>query len=378
MSEQDRLSNDAILGIDIDSNIDPATSSIVQPNLQNTLGGPSNASNLNKPKRRTDKLTSDILLSGRGLPKLLNQFRRFKFIKKSKKSSSFKNPKHIYSSYQNNNTYGDDHHYKNLERILEIYQSLGHDLSPHLKFDRFMLNLARGVEDVYTKTWIRDQVREEMREKMEKETMIEAANEATENNNVNTHHEGNNPNDETREDEEEGEEWPKMFGGNGNTDSNINNLSTMADQNEDQDVELSHIRQTPMFSTFLRTSSQPHPSSEVEDIPEDIENDNQDDDMDAFDALRAVENETGYIADSTVGGLQDFLSDDENGDSAPVAAAFSQSQYLATESQTATAIAADDPKESEEPKESKENLSKQQPDFSDDDFSEDDASALLL
>lgn len=252
MSATERLSNDAILGLDLDADfaLDPTTSAIVQPNPAATAATSTTAA----AKRRSDKLTADILLSGRGIPKLLDTFRKFKFAKRPK-SEVLSTRKGLHHS--NTTRYGDDHHYKNLQRILATYQAFGHTLSPHLKFDRFIANLARGVDDAYTKAWIRDQVREEMRAKME--------------------------------------------------------------------------RQTPMFSTFLRTSSQPVPSEE--DLDMEMETGGTTavsagdragisaGDMDAFDALDAAET-----------GLEDLLrdNDDDNdaeNDSAPPPGQFSQ--YLA-------------------------------------------------
>lgn len=323
MSATERLSNDAILGLDLDADfaLDPTTSAIVQPNPAATAATSTTAA----AKRRSDKLTADILLSGRGIPKLLDTFRKFKFAKRPK-SDVLSTRKGLHHS--NTTRYGDDHHYKNLQRILATYQAFGHTLSPHLKFDRFIANLARGVDDAYTKAWIRDQVREEMRAKMERQTAIEAGTEAAKpaaaaadaRNEI----QGENGNGDVEEEEEEEEQWPELFGGE-------TQHSTSAADANDSSIDISQIRQTPMFSTFLRTSSQPVPSEE--DLDMEMETGGTTavsaggragisaGDMDAFDALDAAET-----------GLEDLLrdNDDDNdaeNDSAPPPGQFSQ--YLA-------------------------------------------------
>ena len=368
MSATDRLSNDAILGLDLDADfsLDPTTSAIVQPTAA--------AQASSRPKKRGDKLTSDILLAGKGIPKLLDTFRRFKFAKRPKSDvlssihSSRSSLRHSGSS-----RYGQDHHYKNLQQILAIYQAFGHTLSPHLKFDRFIGNLARGVDDTYTKAWVRDQVREEMRAKMEKRTAIDAAAESD----TSTV----DPLREVPEEQEDEEQWPELFGGETmeysaaqNGRSSYSKPDDDVNVDVDADVTISQIKQTPMFSTFLRTSSQPIPSEEEE------EEENEDEDgelamlkaaardgkagmtageMDAFDALTAAET-----------GLEGLLSDDDNDndethtDSAPPAGQFSQ--YLARHESSQPQLSETQTQAS--------NTSA----FSDDDFSDNDDDAALL
>lgn len=360
MSATDRLSNDAILGLDLDADLglDPTTSGIVQPSA---------AAQASRPKKRGDKLTSDILLSGKGIPKLLDTFRRFKFAKRPKSDvlSSIHSSRSILL-HSGSARYGDDHHYKNLQRILAIYQAFGHTLSPHLKFDRFIGNLARGVDDTYTKAWVRDQVREEMRAKMEKRTAIDAAADtSTSRADLLPHQE------EVPAEHEDEEQWPELFGGQAKEPSPSQNGPDSYSRLED-DAAISQIKQTPMFSTFLRTSSQPIPSDEEDEDHSELamldaaarngEAGMTAGEMDAFDALTAAET-----------GLEGLLSDDEddndepNADSVPVPGQFSQ--YLAR------------PESSQQPQTQTQTLvTSNTPAFSDDDFSDDDDddAALLL
>ncbi|GAV28540.1 hypothetical protein PMKS-002011 [Pichia membranifaciens] len=211
--------------------------------------------------------------------------------------------------------------------------------------------------------WVRDQVREEMRAKMEKRTAIDAAAES----NTSTI----DPLREVPEEQEDEEQWPELFGGETVEYSpGQNGRSSYRKPDDDTDATISQIKQTPMFSTFLRTSSQPIPSEEEEEDDDGelamLEAAARDGkagmtagEMDAFDALTAAET-----------GLEGLLSDDDNDndeshtDSAPAAGQFSQ--YLARH-------------ESSQPQQSQTQTQASNTSvFSDDDFSDNDDDAALL
>ncbi|KAG0680866.1 hypothetical protein C6P40_003353 [Pichia californica] len=364
MSETDRLSNDAILGININLNNDQGPTSILDPSLRTSIDSvntttTTTTTTANKRRNRSDKLSSEILLSGRGLPKLINQFKKFKFKKRLKNQDNFNLT--FKKKFKNNLNYCDDHHFLNLQRILTIYQSFGHDLLPHLKFDRFITNLNKGVEDSFTRSWIRNQIKEEMRIKMENQSIIENEREI---NQLNSH-KSNDIDNNNAEEEEEEEEWPELFGGDSNINNNDNDNATTNVELSDNEIEISQIRQTPMYSTFLRTSSQPIPSDNEEINNNNNNNkDNKDNgDLDAFDAL--VETEGGF-------GLQDILSDEENENNNS-----NFSQYLAEDSvkdkqvtdQLTNQLNSNDADVTPENQQQQQQQSNQ---FSDDDFSDDD------
>jgi hypothetical protein len=343
MTDTTQLSNDAILGLDLDLNFNSTNNEnddlILDQQQQNNNN---NQLNSNKPKRRTDKLTPEILLSKKGIPKIVNEFKILKFQKrKSNNNNNYSfgiNRKNLINS--NSTKFGEQHHYDNLTSILHMYQNWGHSLGSHLKFDRFIENLARGVDDTITKHWIRDQIREEMRIKMERQTDIEA-------NKINKDKESTEsqiyddiPNDILQQknnninDEEDGEEeWAELFGGR-NKDNEIKENNNTFDNNNqtEDDIDLTQIKQTPIFSTYLRASSQPVLSQDsINNVTNDDEtnqglsNNLDDTELDAFDALDAME----------AGGLQDLLNDDDqdtqdNSQSQQVIF----SQYIAQDSNT--------------------------------------------
>ena len=325
MNTADRLSNDAILGLDIDSNINTN-----YPGIDIISNNNNNSSNTSQTrKRKGDRLTSIELLSGRGIPKLQEEFKKFKFI--SKRDNHNKNKHKLLRS--NNVNYGESHHYENLSRILQVYQSWGHQLTPHLKFDRFIDNLSRSIEDTDTKHWLRDQICEEMRLKMEKENNIDQAPTNTSNISNTLLPVSNAPIENFQQEEDN---WPELFGrepntttngiptqNNTNTNTNINNntnANVTANADIDVDIDITQYKQTSLFSVVQHTSSQQLPS---EDIPEDVLN--EDNENDAYDALNDVDD-----------GLQDILSDDEykgNNNDKVDESQVMFSQYLASDSQ---------------------------------------------
>lgn len=383
MSHTERLSNDAILGLDIDLNI-PTTSttaSIIQPNVnQPEL----NQTSTKKHVKRSDKLTSDILLSGRGIPKLLDTLSSFKFSKRNPKSATSHRKALSHTASQR---YGDEHHYKNLSRVLQMYQNWGHSLSPHLKFDRFIENLSRGVDDSYTKNWVRNQIREEMRQRMEIETFHQGSNGVQTQQQLSSQTEvGNNAstitatvanNDITTQNSgkagytarsdnnaEHEEEWAELFGGR-SSDTEGAATANAADASFDSTTQ---IRQTPMFSTYLRTSSQPVPSED-----EAVDTGLNHDELDAFDALDAEE-----VA------LDELLNDDDttaNPDGVSTQQNVVFSQYIAHDEDAdgQPLPQADEPQQTEDSGLSAGDAEKKA-DFSEDDFSDDDdaLSSILL
>ena len=384
----DTLSNDAILGLDLQprskSNSGQFQFDPLDPlnthtgfNHNNTTDGTGtvddtpkfpealDAATARKRKKakdsslrpKSDALKEDVLLSKRGIPKLQSYLKDFKFTKRKSKtviSDSLRRDIRKSSAMK----YAEDHHYENLTRLLQIYQAWGHSLSPHLKFERFIDNLSRSVEIPTVRRHLRGLVEEEMRMKMVRQKELEVMEErrkkginledmqltdevlrvALGESNSETYHTTINANADananvnskgmTPDAQISDEEWPALFGGNGNDNDNA-----------DADGEASQIRQ-PMFSTFLRTSSQPAAAEHAEfsmpftpstavsqvdsDYPEDYTHDDFEEverdngaDEDAFDALAEIDN-----------GLQDILSDDEQ------AAEERFSQYLAAGSQS--------------------------------------------
>lgn len=334
-SSHDRLSRAELLGIDVDKGIqvDSVTSTLFQTNQDGTQSSTAKS----KPKRSSDKLTPEILLSGRGLPKLIDTFKRFKFTKRSAKGKASKH-NGVYKKVQ----YCDDHHYDNLTRIIQIYQNWGHSISPHLMFDRFIGNLDRGIQKSDVKYWIREQIREEIRGKvdrilqkeateMERARAERAAREHVENNKDSlTNDEPDGVAGEVDVEEEREQDWAALFGGQSQaTDKDVNENDGPNNDNED-DGGYNVQGEAPIFSTFLRTSSQPihsdlgseHHTSEMEDIPEDVMDGAARDTFDALDGLD--EDEDGLAA------LLEAESNNEARDSQMF------SQYIAHEPQERT------------------------------------------
>lgn len=330
MSTTQNLSNDAILGLDVDLpiqdnyNYPDIGADLLEDDVSHT------SKTLPRPKRLTDKLTPDLMTSSKGVPKIMKRAKTFKFEKRSKAKTSYDlNYKNV--RYLNRDKFGEDHHFKNLTKVLEMYQSWGHDLSSHLKFDRFINNVFKSFEDPYMREWLRNETREEMRAKMEKETLREKRKLAKANSIANgtlnestvlsqddvnmdeqyAAYENEQNGAEIEDNNDHEEEWAEMFGGrnttasNGDANENSHIFSGNNAEEEDafEELNLSEIREKSHFSNYLRTSSQPMPfSSSQNGLSQDGNNDEgiekgDDEERDEFD---------------NIGGLQSILDDDED------------------------------------------------------------------
>lgn len=327
MSLTHNLSNDAILGLDVDlpinENYDYSGTNEGLSIEDSQQGQPQTS----KPKRRTDKLTPDLLTSNQGIFKILKRAKQFKFDKRAKSQHNY-NLSYKNVRYSNSVKYGEDHHYKNLTKVLQMYQSWGHDLRSHMKFDRFINTIFKGFEDPYMKEWLRNQTREEMRAKMEKETLKEQEKIAK----ANAMARGNDDSfgsvpsqaadvnmDEIyaeanrAENNDHEEEWSELFGGNKNGTSNAN------DNNNNEDIDISQIREKSHFSNYLRTSSQPAPfSSSQGGSADDADKEEINDEFDEIE------------------GLQSILDDEENDKATNESQPNTFSQYIAVGSQGIT------------------------------------------
>lgn len=242
----DKTNNDAILGLDVDLTHTRNNQISQDAQYQQHLQQQQNVTGAAKLKRKSDKLTPDILLSNRGIPTIFKSIKHIKFQKKPKSTHS----KSINAI--NKIKFGNDYHYNNLTLILRIFQNWGHHLGSHLKFDRFIENLLRGMNQTDNKHWVRNLVREEMRLKMEQQIDIESNN----NKGVSKHsYDDHGADDDEIPDDihhqepnnvenDDDQQWSELFGGRQDEE----------DQDQDEDM---HTYQAPMFSNYLRASSQP-------------------------------------------------------------------------------------------------------------------------
>lgn len=318
MSNNNEYSNSDILGIDLDQNLSFNPSSALNSLKSSSNVLPTINNNNVKIKRKSDKLTYEILTSSKGLPKLIKNIKSIKFHRKNSKNK-------IHSSSLNNFKklkYSSDHHFKNLAKILSIFQNWGNNLSPHSKFDKFISNLNTGVLQSDVKHWIYNEIINDKRNKMEIE--IDNENKATYKHDY--EHEDENETvsktaDLNNNDDIDDDEWPELFGGNTSNNNNVNtNTNKIADNlsnentSDTNDISQTSVRQKPFFSTLLRTSSS--------QIPSDYNNDNEFDDE--FDRILAgtIDETQSVIDKSQVPvqnsqlesqiGLDDFLSDDDD------------------------------------------------------------------
>lgn len=332
MSTTQNLSNDAILGLDVDLPIidsydySGAADNVSLQDLQQdqTL--------LVKPQRKTDKLTPEVLTSKNGIPKIVKRVNAFKFDKKLKSKHNYDlNYRNV--RYSNRAKFGEDHHFQNLTKILQMYQGWGHELRSHLKFDRFIQTIFKGMEDTYMKEWLKNQTREEMRSKMEKETLreqrkIAKANALAGKNvsglrttlsqedfNMDEQYEAyQNEQANNNEHGDHEEEWAELFGGDNNGNEERN--ATASVNEEEEELNVSEIREKSHFSNYLRTSSQPARYT-LSQTSSDIN----------------IENEEDQDEFNEIDGLQSILEDDDDEKLKENSQSTNFSQYIAIESQ---------------------------------------------
>ncbi|TID22537.1 hypothetical protein CANINC_003312 [Pichia inconspicua] len=311
MSLPHDLSNDAILGLDVDLPLNENYNLSASNENFSVNDSQQGVVQIPKLKRKTDKLTPELLTSNQGVFKILKLAKQFKFEKKAKVHRNYDlNYKSI-----NRVKFGEDHHYKNLTKVLQMYQSWGHELRSHMKFDRFIETVFKGFEDPYMKEWLRNQTREEIRAKMEKETLKEQQKIAQANSlakeidtssgrmQLSINADVDQIQKEVYNDQgnDHEEEWSELFGGNTNNSTEIG----------EEDIDMSQIREKSYFSNYLRTSSQIPISSSQSELVSDTGKFEDNDEFDAIEGLQSI--------------IEDEENDNVNGESQPN----NFSQYIA-------------------------------------------------